>query len=93
MQVLLNMQHTAPRRGNYIIELLKILDKKVITTLREMLKPRIGHRLTTAGLIRRVDDGAAKLFQQFQGSDPYLRIKLVYVTRYKQSDSHDLNYL
>jgi hypothetical protein len=93
MQMILNMQHTASRRGNNIIEFLKIFDKKVITTFGEMLKPRISHRLAAAGLIGRVNNFTSKLFQQLQRSDAYLRIKLVYVTRYKQSDSHDQTYL
>ena len=83
MQVVFYMQYAAAGRGNYVVEFRKIFYKQVVASARKMLETGIGHGLPATGLARWVDDFAVKLFEQFQGSYAYLRIKLVYVTGYE----------
>jgi hypothetical protein len=91
MQMLFDMQHTAARRSNNIIEGRKVFDEQVITPLRQMPETRISHRLSTAGLTRGIDDFTIEFFQQPKCRYTNLRIKLIYVTRYKQSHSHTMS--
>jgi hypothetical protein len=88
MQMLFDMQHATARRGNNIIEGRKIFDEQIIAPLRQVPEARISHRLPTTGLTRRIDYFTTEFFQQPKCRYTNLRIKLVYITRYKQSHSH-----
>jgi hypothetical protein len=83
VQMFFYMQCAAPGRCNDVVEFGKILYKQVVAASCKMLEAGIGHGLPATGLVRRVDHFAAKLFEQFQGSYAYLRIKLVNVTGYE----------
>jgi hypothetical protein len=83
VQMLFYMQHAAAGRRHDIIEFRKIFYEQVVTPCREVLETGIGHGLPATGLVRWIDYIAAKLFEQFQGGDAHLRIKLVDITGYE----------
>jgi hypothetical protein len=81
--MLLDMQDTATRRRDNIIELPEIFYKQIVTTLCQMFKTGIGHGLATAGLLSRINHLAPEFFQQLKCSDSYLGIKLIDITGYE----------
>lgn len=83
MQMFFNMKNTAARGRNDVIKTIKIVKEQIVAALGKVFKTGVSHGLTTTGLIGRIDNFTAKFFQQFQGGDAYLRIKLVYITGYK----------
>jgi hypothetical protein len=83
VQVVFYMQDAAAGRSYNVVEFRKILYKKVVAPGCKMLETGIGHGLPATGLIRWVDDFAAKLLEQFQGGYAYLGVKLVDVTGYE----------
>src|SRR5450631_73115 len=48
----------------------------------------VGHRLSAAGLVQRIDDFAARSLEQLQSRDPHLGKELIDVTGDEQGDFH-----
>src|SRR5579872_7541236 len=88
VQLLPDMQDTTARRRNDIIKCGKILYEQFIAAPGQMCKTRIRHGLPATGLGRRISDLTSSPFQQLQGGDTHLRIKLVYITGYEYSYFH-----
>jgi hypothetical protein len=83
VQMFLDMQDTTAGRGDDVFELRKIFDEEIVTAAGEMFETRIGHGLSATGLVRRIDHFATQLFQQLQGGDTHLGIKLIDITGYE----------
>src|SRR6185312_4848115 len=83
MNMFLDVQHTTAGGSDNVIELLKIFDEEVVASFSEMFEAGVCHRLAAAGLFRRIDHLAAKLFKQLEGSDTDLWVELVDITGYK----------
>lgn len=83
VQMFFYMQYTAAGRCHDIIEFRKIFYEQVIAPFCKVFKTGIGHGLPATGLVRGINDIAAKFFKQFQRGDAYLRIKLVNITGYE----------
>jgi hypothetical protein len=83
MQMLLDMQDTAAGWTDDIVEIRKIFDEQIVTAAGEMPETRISHWLAATGLIRGIYHFATQLFQQLQGGDAHLRIKLIDITGYE----------
>ena len=59
VKVLFQVQRAAPRRTNDVVHRPKLGHKPLVQRVRQVRKPRIGHRLATAGLAFRKHDGLA----------------------------------
>ena len=80
--------HAAGRRTHDVIVFFEQRVHAFRQRLGVLFEPRIGHRLTAAGLVQRVFDLAAHLAQQFVRRPAHLGIHRIDVTGNEQSDLH-----
>jgi hypothetical protein len=83
VKVLTDMIYATPRRGYHIIKFSEVFNEQFHSLLGVSFIAGISHGLSTAGLIGRYAYFMTKFLQKLQGSNGYLRIKLIYITRNK----------
>ena len=81
-----NMMDATPRRSDDRIKVLEAVDKVSFGSGSIFLTTAVGHRLSAAGLIKRILKPAAKSFQKLQGCDADFGAKSVNVTRNEEPD-------
>jgi len=80
--------HAASRGTHDVGKIAENLEKLECQRARLRLASRVGHRLSTAGLLDGKLDLHSQLLQQLRRSHPDVRIQLVNVARNKQADPH-----
>jgi hypothetical protein len=82
------MHHATAGRRHDIIVTRKAFNEIAVAGVGEVFEPSIGHRLAAAGLLHREIDIQSQVLQQFERSNGYLGIELIYIARNKQSNTH-----
>ena len=71
-----------------MIECGKVFDKEFFGCLRLLITSAVGHWLTAASLVERVDDIHFQFLQKLQSGDPDFRIEKVYIAGDHQGNLH-----